>query len=325
MTISLVLIFYLINFSFQIENDYSQLKQRTINLLSKSNTEKQALRVINDLIYNNVSFGNDTFLLDFFNMKNWSNGYRQSLEYLVEDIHNDKIVESVNKFLSKEREIINEFNLIIKENKKKDITRISPIFEWSQSDEQVKIRIKFSKNLESPSEKDILNFKVNCTRSQLEVQAYKEHDTYLVHYYRRLNLYEFIRPSTCKSYKEVDGVYIVNFDKNQYTLYWNFLNQPTDDHYNTFTWFDVFSKYDNKIRYTEFRETAMENLLISDLDDFMKDDAPLKRKRLRKINKALKYLENKDLSIKNYCLSPANREYCNMPDVTEWGYWLIEK
>ena len=314
----LMIIAYLITVTYSLTED----KDKIIKVLSKSTTENQVIKVINELIYKENSFKNDTFILDYFNDKNWPNGFKLSLEF-TSDYLSPNVIKFTNAFLTKEREIINDFNSILNKKKKKDMIRISPIFEWSQNDEEIKIRVKFAKSLETPGEKDINNFKVNCTRSQLEVQGYKIQDDYLVHYYRRLNLYEFIRPNTCSSYKEKDGTYIVHFNKNQYTLYWNFLNQPTEDHYNTYTWFDVFSKYDNKIQYTEFRETAMENLLLSDLEEYMKDDAPLKRKRMRKIAKAANFLISKDPSAKNYCLSPTDKDYCIMPKVDEWGFWQI--
>jgi len=299
-----------------------QTKERTMKVLSKTSSEKQAIKIIKDLIYNNITFEEDTFLLDFSMERNWPNLYKIALEF-TSSFNSTTIINNVNSFIDKERDIIGEFNNILKNEKKRDIIRISPIFEWSQNDEQIKIRLKFAKSLETPGEKEIKNFKVNCTRSQLEIQGYKDHDDYIVHYYRRLNLFEFIRPSTCTSYKETDGTYIVHFDKNQYTLYWNFLNQPTEDHYNTYTWFDVFSKYDNKIQYTEFRETAMENLLLSDLEEYTKEDNAAKRKRQRRITKALAFLETKDQTNKNYCLSPANIDHCNMPSVNSWGFWQV--
>ncbi len=299
-----------------------QTKERTMKVLSKTSSEKQAIKIIKDLIYNNITFEEDTFLLDFSMERNWPNLYKIALEF-TNSFNSTSVINNVNSFIDKEKNIIGEFNNILKKEKKSDIIRISPIFEWSQNDEQIKIRLKFAKSLETPGEKDIKNFKVNCTRSQLEIQGYKDHDDYIVHYYRRLNLFEFIRPSTCASYKETDGTYIVHFDKNQYTLYWNFLNQPTEDHYNTYTWFDVFSKYDNKIQYTEFRETAMENLLLSDLEEYTKEDNAAKRKRQRRITKATKFLEAKDQTNKNYCLSPVNSEHCNMPSVNSWGFWQI--
>ena len=112
-------------------------------------------------------------------------------------------------------------------------------------------------------------------------------------------------------------------NKNQFTLYWNFLNQPTEDHYNLHTWFDVFTKYDGKIQYTEYRETAMENLLLSDLEEYTKHDMPAKKRRIKRIASSAKFLFSKDMSNKNYCLSPANGSKCKMPKVTEWGYWQV--
>lgn len=315
---------FILNILIAIGYVLTQSKDIILKKLNKISTEKQANLLIRDLIYNDVNFQDDTFLLDYLIDKNWSNSYQLALEFL-NNVQSQAVHEVTDRFIAKEKKIGDEFLELLKE-KKKDIIRISPVFEWSQNDEEIKIRLKFAKNLETPGEKEVKNFKVNCTRSQLEVQAYKqlsESDDYIVHYYRRLNLYEFIRPSTCKGYKETDGTYIVTFHKNQYTLFWNFLNQPTESHYNLHTWIEVHSKYDDKIQYTEFRETAMENLLISDIEQYVKDGEVNKRKRIEKIKAMSNYLISKNQSSKNYCLSSINSEKCKLPRVDEWEYWQM--
>ena len=206
--------------------------------------------------------------------------------------------------------------------KKKNIVRISPIFEWSQDNEEVKIRLKFAKNLESPGEKDILKFQVNCTRDHLLVQGYKIHEDYVAYYYRNMYLYDFIHPYTCRAYKETDGTYIIKFKKNQATLYWNFLDQITGDHYNTYTWFDVFTPFENKAKYTEFRDWAMDNLLESDLSDYVREKMEDKRLRLQKIQNILNLFKTKNSENKNYCLSPLNEKSCLLPSIYDWEYWL---
>lgn len=345
LTIILIL-FYLKNYDCVLSTE------SIINKFNKLTSDKQAIKLIKLLIYKNNFFKENTFLLKYFVEKNWTKSFNLCLMFLIDynsnENNNYKEVKNIFNTLNyKDKEIIKNYNNIVSKYKKKDIIRISPVFEWSQDDETIKIRIKFSKNLESPGEKYVQNFKVNCTRSQLEIQGYKEHKNldfianlkssfdntqdninsieesiiYLIHYYRRLNLFEFIRPSTCKSYKETDGTYIVHFKKNQYTLYWNFLNQPTEDHYNLHTWFEVFSVYDGKIQYTEFRETAMENLLLSDLDEYTKQDMPSKVKRIKRIENAAKFIKIKDSANKNFCLCSTEIKLCKVSKLTEWGYW----
>jgi hypothetical protein len=303
-------------------SNYEEVKDNKMHkLLRKATKESQALDLVYELIYRNENLGDNLFLLDYLIDKNWKKSFKLAVENLY-DITKPFIKETIDRFTTKSKEDIS----ILKSKlsvKKKDIIRISPIFEWSQDDNEIKMRIRFSKNLETPGDKNVTNFKVNCTRAQLEVQAYKEHEDYVVHYYRRLNTYEFIRPYSCKNWKESDGTYLIHFLKNQATLFWNFLNQPSEDHYNLHTWQDVHDKYDGKVQYTEFREHAMENLLISDIDEYLKEKTPLKQKRLKKISKAKRFLTTKNYEDKNYCLSPAQGNNCIIPKVTDWGYWLI--
>lgn len=322
----IVFIFFFIVEKFcckEVDNSESfDLKIKKI--LGKFTREKQAIDFLSDAIYKENKIANFDLLLNHFINKNWKQAYKLVYQYIVprEEVSNKN--QYLNEYNNNVESDINKLtNSLAK--KKKEIIRISPVFEWSQDDDTIKIRIRFSKNLETPGEKEIQNFKVNCTRSQLEVQGYKVNhaDKYVVHYYRRLNLYEFIKTHTCKSYKENEAHYIINFNKNQATLFWNFLNQPSEDHYNTFTWMSVHEKYDDKIQYTDFREHAMENLLISDIEHFVKEKMPEKNKRLKRIAKAKSFLMNKDKENKNYCLTPAQEDQCNIPEITDWGYWLI--
>lgn len=293
-------------------------------ILNKFTREKQALDFLNDAIFKENKIANLDLLLNHFINKNWRQAFKIVYQYMTPKEEIEKKKEILDQYNNKIDDDIKKLTNSLSK-KKNEIIRISPVFEWSQDDDTIKIRIKFSKNLETPGEKDIQNFKVNCTRSQLEVQGYKVHpnEKYVVHYYRRLNLYEFIKTHTCKSYKENEGHYIINFNKNQATLFWNFLNQPSEDHYNTYTWMSVHEKYDDKIQYTDFREHAMENLLISDIEHFVKEKMPEKNKRLKRIAKAKNFLATKDKENKNYCLTPAQGETCNIPEITDWGYWLI--
>jgi hypothetical protein len=304
--------------------------QKIKKVFEKTTKQKQALEILNELIHKNENLDQNPVILNHLLKMNWKNSFKLALENLYQVTNKNKIINKSNMeeirnltstFVDNAREDINSLKESLGK-KKKDIVRISPIFEWSQDDNDIKIRIRFAKNLESPGEKVISNFKVNCTRSQLEVQAYKELPDYVVHYYRRLNLYEFIRPYSCSNYKENEGTYIIHFKKNQATLFWNFLNQPSEDHYNLYTWLAVHEKYDDKVQYTDFREHAMENLLISDLEDYKNENMAEKNRRKRKINKCKNFLENKDKENKNYCLGPADKNFCYIPVVTEWGYWL---
>ena len=144
----------------------------------------------------------------------------------------------------------------------------------------------------------------------------------MAYYYRNLYLYDYILPYTCKAYKETEGTYIIKFQKNQATLYWNFLDQMTGDHYNTYTWFDVFTAFDGKAKYTEFRDWAMDNLLESDLSDHVREKMEEKNNRIKKIQNILNFFKTKSSESKNYCLSPIDTKYCILPNIFEWEYWM---
>lgn len=286
------------------------------NKLSK---ETEAIKVLNDCIYNNFKITNFEILRLAYQRK-WLKASRLMIGFLI-DLSSKQAQEEVSHFISFAQNSMLEMRSYLAE-KKKNIVRISPIFEWSQDNEKVKIRIKFAKNLESPGEKDIQNFKVNCTRAHLEVQGYKVNEDYVAYYYRDIHLYEFIRPATCTGYKETDGAYIIKFDKNQFTLYWNFLDQPTADHTNMYTWFEVFTAYDGKARYTDFREWTQENLLISDIEDYVNDKGEEKSVRLRRIDNFHTYLRTQGFENKNYCNSPVNEKFCLLSNIHDWNYWL---
>jgi hypothetical protein len=294
-------------------------EEKYFHKLNKTTHEKEAIKILNELIYKNVKF-NDFEGLQIMYKRNWIKASQLIFDFMlnikVADVKDER--KNMIKYM---RDHINNLKSFL-DGKKKNIVKISPIFEWSQDNEEVKIRLKFAKNLESPGEKDIQKFQVNCTREYLLVQGYKTHEDYVAYYYRNLHLYDYILPYTCKAYKETDGTYIVKFTKNQATLYWNFLDQITGDHYNTFTWFDVFTAFDGKAKYTEFRDWAMDNLLNSDLSDHVRDQVEEKNNRIKKIQNVMNFFKTKSSESKNYCLSPIDTKYCNLPNYNEWEYWM---
>lgn len=287
--------------------------------LNKTTHEKDAIKILNELIYKNVKF-NDFDNLQLMYKRNWIKASQLIFDFML-DVNSASIKEERKSMVTYMRDHINTLKSFL-DGKKKNVVKISPIFEWSQDNEEVKIRLKFAKNLESPGEKDIQKFMVNCTRENLLVQGYKVHEDYVAYYYRNLHLYDYILPYTCKAYKETDGTYIIKFTKNQATLYWNFLDQITGDHYNTYTWFDVFTAFDGKAKYTEFRDWAMDNLLNSDLEDHVRDKVEEKNNRIKKIQNVLNFFKTKSSESKNYCLSPIDTKYCNLPNINEWEYWM---
>ncbi len=305
-------------------NNIIHFEEKVLARITKTNHESDAINILNECIYKNMKFS-DNQILEAVSKRRWIRATRLIIDFLsnLEKIGEpDGLKAQINSLVKDSDKNLNFLKSILL-LKKKNIIKISPVFEWSQDNDFIKIRLKFAKNLESPGEKDIQNFKLNCTRTHLTVYGYKDKDDYLAYYYRKIHLYDFIKYMTCSGYKETDGSYIIKFMKNQATLYWNFLDQIGDDHHNTFTWFDIFTAYDDKARYTSFREWAMENLYLSDIDDYVKGNIEEKTRRLNKIKNSLNYLKSKDYENKNFCNSPVHEKYCIISDIYDWNYWLF--
>jgi len=306
-------------------NDMKQYEEKILSKISKTNHESEAIKIFNECVYRNMKFSNNQ-ILELVSKKRWIKATRLIIDFLTnlekKENQQESFKNQINTLVEDFEKNL-EFLRSILHIKKKNIIKISPVFEWSQDNEFIKIRLRFAKNLESPGEKEIQNFNMNCTRTHLTVHAYKDKEDYLTYYYRRIHLYDFMKFMTCEGYKETAGTYIIKFMKNQPTLYWNFLDQIGDDHHNTYTWFDVFTAYDDKAKYTSFREWAMENLYLSDIDDYVKDNIEEKTRRLNRIKSSLNYLKTKDYENKNFCNSPVQEKYCIISDIHDWNYWLF--
>jgi hypothetical protein len=293
--------------------------EKMLQKLNKTIHEHEALKVINELIYNNYKFTNVEFLRDIYT-RNWLQASQMIVDYMIDndvDIQ-DELNAMSQHYQNNTREIRSWLS-----TKKKNIVRISPIFEWSQDNEEVKIRLKFAKNLESPGEIDIQKFQVNCTRTHLLVQGHKVRDEYIAYYYRNLALYDFIIATTCSAYKETDGTYIIKFKKGQNTLIWNFLDQITGDHHSTYTWVDLYSTFEEKSKYYQFRDWAGDNQLEADLDYHVKEKMEEKIVRMKRIQNIYNFFKTKTFERKNYCLSPINDKYCYLPNYFDWSYWMF--
>jgi hypothetical protein len=311
------LLYFLVLFVFCIKLSCAN-NDKYLTKLSQSNHEQEALKILNDIIYNRVKIENSQ-ALKITKERKWLKASKLIIDFLTTS--NDDLVEEVQRIVESAKNYTSELRSLLKE-KKKNIVTISPIFEWSQDNNFIKIRVKFAKNLESPGEKNIENLKVICKRSNLIVHGYKVHDEYVANYFRDIKLYDLIKHQTCNYYKETEGSYIIKFKKNQPTLYWNHLDLFTEDHLNMYTWFDVFTKYDDKAKYTEFREFTRDNLLEKDINDHLQEKMEEKKLRRKKIKQILKFLKTKDYENKNFCNSPVNENFCLIVDIYDWNYWL---
>ncbi len=286
--------------------------------LSQTVHEAEAIKILNEIIYNNLSL-DDFSVLNLTKERKWLKASKLILDFLMPSRNNS--AKEIESLMDSSKNYTDELRESLKE-KKKNIVTISPVFEWSQDNEWVKIRLKFAKNLESPGEKSIQDFKVICKRNSLIVHGYKVNEDYIANYFRDVKLYDMIRTESCTHYKETEGTYIIKFIKNQPTLYWNHLDLFTEDHFNMYTWFDVFTQYDDKAKYTEFREFTQDNLLEKDINEYRQEKSEEKKLRSKKIKQISNYLKTKDYENKNFCNSPVNESFCFLVDIYEWNYWL---
>jgi hypothetical protein len=294
-------------------------EEKYLQKLKSTVHESEGIKILNDMIYNNVFFSNYE-PLKLMSERRWMRACKLIVDFMSDHSKQETKTE-VEKIVETSKNYIGMIKRLLKD-KKKNIVKISPVFEWSQDNELIKIRLKFAKNLESPGEKEIQDFRVLCKRQRLIVHGWKNHGDYVAHYYRDVHLYDMIKTYSCTSYKETEGTYIIKFQKNQPTLYWNHLDLFTESHENMYTWFDVFTQYDDKAKYTEFREFTQQNLLEKDINEYVQEKSEEKKLRLEKIKRIMEYLRTKDFENKNYCNSPVNEKFCYLLDVYDWNYWL---
>lgn len=311
--------FFIVELIFHSVHSETLTEDKVIQMLRKINHESEAVKILNECAYNNLTFNTDRPLQLMFS-KQWMKAVNMIVDFLT-DYTKTETQNEIKRLTNDTMTYLQNVKGLLTE-KKKNIVRISPIFEWSQDNDIIKIRLKFAKNLESPGEKDIQNFRVNLNRTHLEVQGYKLHEDYVAWYYRNVHLYEFAVAYSVQAYKETEGTYIIKFLKGTQTMYWNFLDQITGDHSNMFTWIDVFTSFENKAKYTEFRDWTQDNLLLSDYEDHIKGKFEEKQNRLKKIQNIATYLKTKDYENKNFCNSPPNEKFCLLTNIYEWNYWL---
>jgi hypothetical protein len=303
----------------QEEKRANPAEEKFLQKLKLAVHESEGIKILNEMIYQNVAFSN-YYALRIMSERRWIRVCKLILDHLS-DLTKPETKREIENIMESSKNYIDEVKGLLK-NKKKNIVKISPVFEWSQDNELIKIRLKFAKNLESPGEKDIQDFRVLCQRSRLLVHGWKNHGDYVAHYFRDVLLYDMMKSRTCNHYKETDGTYIIKFKKNQPTLYWNHLDLFTESHQNMYTWFDVFTQYDDKAKYTEFREFTQQNLLEKDINEYIQERSEEKRLRLKKIKSIMEHFRTKDFENKNYCNSPVNEKFCYLIDIFDWNYWL---
>lgn len=304
-------------------NLFSYIFSKDFNLfgnLKLASREKQAIKVINNAILAGYRL-NDTAPIELMSQRKWLEASRLILDFLS-DFNDNKqlaVIKNNNEdYLSYLKNIKNSLK-----DKKKNIAKISPVFEWSQDNYNVKIRVKFAKNLEAPGEIDIQDFFINVTRTHFFISGYKPHEDYLVWYCRQIDLQANIKAAETSGYKETEGAYVITLKKEIATLYWFQLDMEHQSHHNMFTWFEVFTNYEDKARFTSWRDNTKDNLMESDIEDYKREKKEYQIKRLKKIAKNFKFFKTVYAQNKNFCLSPVDGKYCSIPKPTDWTYWQV--
>lgn len=288
--------------------------------LNKTIHEIEAINIIKQSIYARETISN-LETLELIYKRNWIKASRLIIDFLVDNSKPETstmirdMLEYMENYLSELKGLLSE--------KKKNIVKISPLFQWSQDEKWVRIRVKFARNIDSPSEKDIENFQVNVTHSNLIVNGYKNHEDYLIWYHRDMITYDNIRDRSLIFYKETDGSYLIKFEKLQFTLYWAYLDTPSGSHANIILWMDMFEKFENRKQYFEKTMEIESMIYHRELHDNKKRKLTERKKRINKILKLDQFLRNKDMTNKNFCNSPVNHAYCIIPKPDEWAYWLL--
>lgn len=288
--------------------------------LSRSLRESQAVKILNNAIVAGHKL-DDTTSLELMNKRKWLEASKLIIDFLI-DVNDSK---QINIIKQNNEEYVNYLKNLKDslKTKKKNIVKISPVFEWSQDNRYVKMRVKFAKNLEAPGEIDIQDLFVNVTRTNFHISGYKVHEDYLVHYNRLINLQANIKASLTDGYKETDGSYIIRLQKETETLYWTHLDLQHDSHHNMFTWFEVFTNYENKAGFTSWRDKTNDNILDSDIEDYKRGKKEQQIKRVKKIANNAKIFRTVFAQNKNFCMCPVGTKYCNIPKPTDWSYWQV--
>ncbi len=289
-----------------------------LNKLKNTIREKQAIDLLNKVILARHKF-NSTLPLELMNTRKWIEASHLIIDFLIEPSKKD-IMQSIQGTNINYLDYMKRLKDTLK-SKKKPIVKISPVFEWSQDSKFVKMRVKFAKNLESPGEIDIQDFFINVTRTNFFINGYKTHEDYLIWYYRQIDLQSNIIAHETDGYKETDGTYIIRLLKETQTLYWFNLDQMHQSHHNMFTWFEVFTNYEDKAGFNDWKDKTQDNIIDSDIETYKRLKKESQIKRLKRIKNNFKFFSTIYAQNKNFCLSPLNEKYSTIPKPTDWEYW----
>ena len=252
-------------------------------------------------------------IFDILMKKRWVNCYLYFGDYYLKNKLNSITFDSYYYNITKK--IKNMYQ-------EKQLNHYLPMIEYSQNHTNIFIHILNNMNFKFE------NFKVILNKNNLIISYFinKENSTYIQLFYNKINLFNPSKENSLFIKKENDYNYIIFFEKEIVTFFWEYLDLPNDSNENIKIWYDMYQKYENKVKFNEYKEYIDSNLLIKNLDSYINDKIEEKKNRLEKIKKLeKKYLKHMNEE-KNYYYMNFQRKKCinikKEKQYFDWFYWL---
>ncbi len=274
-------------------------------------SDEECVDYFKNNISNNINDINDIFI--FLMKKRWVNCYFNIGNYYIRNKLN-----SVNFdifYFNKINEIIDKYN-------NKQINHYLPNLEFSQNHTHIFIHILNNMNLKFE------NFNITLSKNHLRISYYinKEDSSYIQFFYQKINLFNPSKENTLYIKEESDYNYIIYFEKEIVTLFWEFLDLPTDNHENIRIWYDMYEKYENKMKFNEYRDYVSNNLLLKNINSYINEKIDEKKNRFEKIKKLEKKFNKHMNEEKNYYYMNFHKKKCfninKEKQYFNWFYWL---
>ena len=219
---------------------------------------------------------------DILMKKRWVNCYLYFGDYYIKNKLNSNTFDSFYYNITKEIKNIYQ---------EKQLNHYLPMIEYSQNHTSIFIHILNNMNFKFENFKVILN-KYNLIITYV---INNENSTYIQLFYNKINLFNPSKENSLFIKKENDYNYIIFFEKEIVTFFWEYLDLPNDSHENIKIWYDMYQKYENKVKFNEYKEYVDSNLLIKNIDSYINDKIEEKKKRHEKIKKLYEFSKEKML------------------------------
>ena len=250
---------------------------------------------------------------DILMKKRWVNCYLYFGDYYIKNKLNSNTFDSFYYNITKEIKNIYQ---------EKQLNHYLPMIEYSQNHTNIFIHILNNMNFKFENFKVILN-KYNLIITYV---INNENSPYIQLFYNKINLFNPSKKNSLVIKEESDYNYIIYFEKEIVTFFWEYLDLPTDSHENIKIWFDMYQKYENKVKFNEYKEYVDSNLLIKNIDSYINDKIEEKKKRLEKIKKLeKKYIKHMNEEKNYYYMNFQKKKCLNIlkeKQYFDWFYWL---